>query len=605
MTFTDRLARLPRLGLGLSTEYGAIDTPGALDPLEVRARAPECAGFLELGVEYAKGLDRAAEAWAARYPVTYHFLDINLDDPDDFDPEWLSGTAALIRRLRPAWACGDAGLWHLGRRDRGQMLLLPPILTAGSADRIAAGVARLRGAWGVEVLPENPPGVAYVGDMHLLDFFARVLDRADTGMLLDCAHLAIYQHLRGGDPLDGLDGFPLDRVVEIHIAGSNNRLYNGFSYIEDSHSTAILPQTLRIVERVLAGATNLRAVVFECERNGIEEVIPAFRQIREMILRHRPELAVEIAGAAGVTGAAGERAVETGYFDCNICIINVTHDVSPQASAVGADPAGVDPARLQRGAVRLLHDPEAVARVYAGEGRLEPLSKQEIALLRHVDRRAWGVEPRRAGLVAALIEEFPVTAALLGVGAIEALLSEAALWRGALGGPGASGSVAVSAAALLEARRPILWPALVEGAVARARRPWASAPIRAEIAVAPGVVVRELAAGSLAEWQRLRGLVTPASVAAGARLRAQAGGRGREWLVAQPGAEGPQLSIQPEGVAGLLLFLAPGRSVAAAAAWLGRQGVEPGEAGEVLAGFEADGLIVREPSGGKAGEVAR
>jgi hypothetical protein len=57
------------------------------------------------------------------------------------------------------------------------------------------------------VLPETPPGTAFVGDLHLLDFFARVAEAADTGLLLDVAHVAMYQHVTGRSPLDGLDGF--------------------------------------------------------------------------------------------------------------------------------------------------------------------------------------------------------------------------------------------------------------------------------------------------------------------------------------------------------------------------------------------------------------
>ena len=110
--------------------------------------------------------------------------------------------------VQPAWICGDAGLWHFGRRERGHMLLLPPILTRDSARELAQGIIRLREHTGLEVLPENPPGHVFVGDLHLLDFFALVLDEADTGMLLDAAHLAIYQQVMGHDPLTGLDGFP-------------------------------------------------------------------------------------------------------------------------------------------------------------------------------------------------------------------------------------------------------------------------------------------------------------------------------------------------------------------------------------------------------------
>lgn len=282
MDFLSRAAGLPVLGLGVSTEHGASESPGALDVLALRRKHPSLAGFLEVGVETVKGLDRLARTWAGQgVPTTYHFLDLNLDEPADFEPRWLDEVRAIAEVLKPAWMCGDAGLWHFGPRDRGHMLLLPPILTDESASLMAEGIVRLREATGLEVLPENPPGTAYVGDLHLLDFFARVCERADTGLLLDCAHLAIYQRVTGRQPLDGLDGFPLERVIEIHVAGGTERKTQGFDWIEDDHSVRVLPETARITSAVLASASNLRAVIFECERNPLPAVLPGLRRLRQ------------------------------------------------------------------------------------------------------------------------------------------------------------------------------------------------------------------------------------------------------------------------------------------------------------------------------------
>jgi uncharacterized protein (UPF0276 family) len=278
--FAERVAALPRLGLGISTEYGAGDAAGALDVLALRDAHPTYAAFLEVGVETAKGLDRHARAWAARgLPTTYHYLDVNLDDPEDFDQAWLDEVRAVAEAIRPAWMCGDAGLWHLGRRERGHMLLLPPVLTRDGATALAEGVVRLREATGYEVLPENPPGQIYLGDLHLLEFFAAVADRADTGLLLDCAHLAMFQRLRGHDPLAGLDGAPLDRVVEMHVAGGSERTTDGFAWVEDDHTPVVLPDTWRIVEHVVPRAPNLKAIVFECERNPMGACLEGFARL--------------------------------------------------------------------------------------------------------------------------------------------------------------------------------------------------------------------------------------------------------------------------------------------------------------------------------------
>lgn len=280
-SFSHRVAALPTLGVGVSTEYGAGDAPSALDVQRLRAEHPRYAAFLEVGVETARGLDRHAAAWAAKgWPTTYHYLDVNLDEREDVgDRCWLEEVRRIAGILKPAWMCGDAGMWHMGRREHGHMLLLPPVLTADSADRFAEGIALLREATGCEVFPENPPGQIFVGDLHILDFFARVIEQADTGMLLDCAHLAIYQRLHGHPATTGLDGFPLEKVVEMHVAGGSLREEDGFSFVEDDHVAFVLPETWQIFERAAASARNWKAVVFECERNSLEACLPGFQRI--------------------------------------------------------------------------------------------------------------------------------------------------------------------------------------------------------------------------------------------------------------------------------------------------------------------------------------
>ena len=286
MGFLTRAKGLPRLGLGVSTEYGAAAAPGSLDVTALRASRPELAAFLEIGVETARGLDPLAREWiAAGRPATYHYLDVNLAEPDDVrDPRWLDEVKHIAAAMKPAWMCGDAGQWHIGRRERGHMLLLPPVLSRECADSTADGITALREACDLEVLPENPPGHVYVGDLHLLEFFARVIDRGDTGMLLDCAHLAIYQRTMGHDALAGLDGFPLDRVIEMHVAGTaTGTTPDGYAFCEDSHVPAVLDETWRIFEHVTKRAPNLKAVVFECERNPLGACLPGFERIAGLL----------------------------------------------------------------------------------------------------------------------------------------------------------------------------------------------------------------------------------------------------------------------------------------------------------------------------------
>lgn len=271
------------MGVGVSTEYGAQNA-GGLDPHQLFQDAPQWASFLEIGIEIEKGLDQDAQRWVQQNrPTTYHFLDINLDEPEDFDPAWLDAVQQCIDQIQPAWLCGDAGMWHLGPRDRNHMLLLPPVLSVNAADAQASGITRLRESCNKEVLPENPPASAYVGPMHILEFFARVCEQADTGMLLDVSHLVMFQHLRGLSALEGFQDFDLSRVVEVHIAGGALRQSNeGFSFIEDTHGPDVLPESWEIFEHVVANAPNLRAIVVEGERNQQAAIAPVFDRAHQL-----------------------------------------------------------------------------------------------------------------------------------------------------------------------------------------------------------------------------------------------------------------------------------------------------------------------------------
>ncbi len=112
-------------------------------------------------------------------------------------------------------------------------------------------------------------------------------------MLLDCAHLAIYQRLAGHAPTTGLDGFPRERVVELHVAGGSERRHDGFVWVEDDHTPAVLADTWTIVETIVPRAPELRAVVFECERNPLAQCLPGFARLGRLLAPVAPAFAAD------------------------------------------------------------------------------------------------------------------------------------------------------------------------------------------------------------------------------------------------------------------------------------------------------------------------
>ena len=269
---------MPRLGVGLSGEFNVAAK--GIDVSWMKEQYPALVHFYEYGGDLERGLDEGVRRWAmAGQPTTYHFLDINLEEQLDLDSHWMARTKALANEIKAAWLCGDAGRWHFGLRERGHGMLMPPILCRESALETAASIQQIESETGLSCLPENPPAVIYLGDLHILDYFALVAEKADCGLLLDCAHLAIFQQTRGLAPLTALDNFPLDRVVEMHVAGGTFTEVEGYSYIEDDHSPEPLPATWEILEYVIPRAKNLKAIVFECEHNAPEACLEVFGKL--------------------------------------------------------------------------------------------------------------------------------------------------------------------------------------------------------------------------------------------------------------------------------------------------------------------------------------
>ncbi|MCA9726585.1 MAG: DUF692 family protein [Candidatus Eisenbacteria bacterium] len=508
MRFLERVRNLPCLGVGVSTEYGAGAGTGALDPAKLARAHPEYAGFLEIGIETDSGLDPHAEEWiSAGRPVTYHYLDVNLEEPADLDDEWLAEVRRIADRIRPAWICGDAGMWHFGGREPGHMLLLPPVLCEEAAQALAAGIRRLRTATGREVLPENPPGVVFLGDRHLLDFFARVCELGDTGMLLDCAHLAIYQEHHGLAPLTGLDRFPLDRVVELHVAGAGRRDVDGWSWINDDHSTAVLDQTWEILEHVVPRCPNLRAIVFECERNSLEDALPGFARIAS--IWDRREGGGSLAGESD-TAVERSRAEERGHSKAERPDPHADSEtggaLEPSSDRAPSGPEGPDTKAntLQRVMVRMLFDLDFATRVLEEPARTLAgldLPPDAVAWLRRPDPRVWRADLERPGRARrVLMEEFAASLAVIAESTQRLAVCDEFFRSDALHACiQTRGSLALTFGAYLQEnaaalKDPRAWPlAVLETEIARLRR---TAPADPDETVDADALTSQLGAGS-------------------------------------------------------------------------------------------------------------
>jgi hypothetical protein len=256
----------------------------------------------------------------------------------------------------------------------------------------------------------------------------------------------------------------------------------------------------------------------------------------------------------------------------------------------------MNPRAIQRAIVRMLYDPGFVAAIH-GARPVAGLDEAERALLRRVDPRALATDRfRRARAVEALVQEFPASAAALGLPAVEGFLGS----REFITCLGERGSMGLAFATWLKDQAA--GAGRIEAAMARLRRP--GPPTGAGLLCAPHIAPVIAPAGTLAWYeatvadlgpaplQRLAGRPPATDLPRRSPIRARE--RGDEFLLIEATADGGMaLGTASEALVRLLRFAATARPRAALAREAVARGAAAHEADEVLADLLREGLLVQ------------
>ena len=199
-------------GLGLRPEHysAVLDGRPAVDWFEIISE-----NYLVDGGKPLHYLDRIR----AHYPMVMHGVSLSIGGSDPLDPDYLAGLKRLAARVEPAWV-SDHLCWT-GIDGRNLHDLLPLPYTEEAIAHVADRVARVQDYLGRQILLENVSSYVTYTDSRVSEweFLSAVAERADCGILLDVNNVYVSAHNHGFDPLAYLDGVPVERVRQIHLAG--------------------------------------------------------------------------------------------------------------------------------------------------------------------------------------------------------------------------------------------------------------------------------------------------------------------------------------------------------------------------------------------------
>jgi uncharacterized protein len=222
--------RIPDLGVGAGLRKPHV--------AHVVGARPPMAWFEIISENYFAegGVQRATlEALRETYPVVPHGVSLSIGSADPLDDDYIARLKALVARLKAPW-CSDHLCWTgIAGVDTHDLLPLP--FTVAVLEHVVERVKRVQGELGTPLALENPSTYLTFRASTLPEhaFLAEVAERADCGILLDVNNVFVSAKNHGFDPCAYIDGIPADRVVQIHLAGHEDR----GRYLLDTHSTPV------------------------------------------------------------------------------------------------------------------------------------------------------------------------------------------------------------------------------------------------------------------------------------------------------------------------------------------------------------------------------
>jgi uncharacterized protein (UPF0276 family) len=235
------------VGLGLRAEFLTLANAGTADG---------GVAFFEISPEnyMRRGgpVVRKFEEIAARMPIISHGLMMSLGALDPFDEDYFKQLRAFLDRhghILPNWHSD-----HLCfSTEQGAVLhdLLPLPADEHTAVRVAGRIREAQDRLERPLAIENISYYLPIGEPRLseAEFVRIVCEEADCALLLDVNNIYVNSKNFGFDVHEMLAGYPLDRVVQMHVAGHTR--WDRFAMFLDDHGATTEPTVHQLMQWVV------------------------------------------------------------------------------------------------------------------------------------------------------------------------------------------------------------------------------------------------------------------------------------------------------------------------------------------------------------------
>jgi uncharacterized protein (UPF0276 family) len=217
------------------------------------------------------------EQVAERYPIVLHGVSMNIGSADPLNHEHLQKLKSLAARTRALWV-SDHLCWT-GVAGRNTHDLLPMPLTEKALRHVVDRVKTVSEVLERPLILENASTYAEFvsSSMPEWEFFGRLMEEADCGMLLDVNNVYVSSFNHGFDPKSYLDAIEPSRVAQYHLAGHTNK----GTHIIDTHNDHVIDPVWELYRHAVARTGNV-STLLEWDAD-----IPAFEIVHAEALKSR------------------------------------------------------------------------------------------------------------------------------------------------------------------------------------------------------------------------------------------------------------------------------------------------------------------------------
>lgn len=176
------------------------------------------------------------DAIREHYPIALHGVSLSIGSCDPLDWNYLKQLKNLAKRVKPCWI-SDHYCWT-GINGTNLHDLMPLPFTQEAVKHVVERVNQVQDYLQCQILLENVS--SYVTYQHSAmtewEFMKAVAEESNSLILLDINNIYVSAFNHHFEPLDYLNGIPVERVQQFHLAGHSNFE----THIIDTHDHEII-----------------------------------------------------------------------------------------------------------------------------------------------------------------------------------------------------------------------------------------------------------------------------------------------------------------------------------------------------------------------------